>query len=53
MIRQEAKQAERKVKPNRHLLCINIGICIGNEINRELFQRPPTKILEDMHRKPL
>ena len=32
MIRQEAKQAERKVKPNRHVLCINIGICIGNDI---------------------
>ena len=37
MIRQEAKQAKRKVKPNRHVLCINIGIFIGNEINRELL----------------
>ena len=37
MIRQEAKQAERKVKHNCHVLCINIGICIGNEINQELL----------------
>ena len=42
MIRQESKQVERKVKPNRHVLCINIGICIGI-VNSDLSLRKQTQ----------